>query len=67
MQWVNFNFKYLTGFFKFCFVELEVEMYSTLVTVVGFLILTFVVRGVINTFLVPWWIRRKVSAVCMLA
>jgi hypothetical protein len=68
MSWVNFNFKFLSNIFKNCAKELEVDIYSTLVSAVGVLFGTTVVRYVVDTYVVPWWIRRGVSmcvCVCM--
>ncbi len=61
MGWVNLNFKFLSGFFENCLVEMEVDMYSTLVSAIGVMFGTTLVRYIIDTHLLPWWIRRGVS------
>jgi hypothetical protein len=63
MSWVNFNFKFLTGAIANCAEELDNDMYSTMVTAVGTLIGTFIMRYVLDTYILPWWIRRKVHAI----
>ncbi len=65
MSWVNFNFGFLKGAISACAVELESDMYSVLVTCVGVLIGTAVMRYVLDTYVIPWWIRRKVSRMCL--
>ncbi len=61
MAWVNFNFKFLSGAVADCAAELESDMYSVLITCVGVLIGTFIMRYLLDTYIIPWWIRRKVS------
>jgi hypothetical protein len=66
MAWVNFNFKFLSNIVENCAEELEVDMYSTLVTTMGILVGTFVMRHIVDTYVVPWWIRRKVcTCICV--
>jgi hypothetical protein len=60
MAWVNFNFKYLSEAISNCQEELEIDMYSTIVTASGTLVGTFLARYLLDTFIVPWWIRRRV-------
>jgi hypothetical protein len=64
MSWVNFNFKFMSTLRK-CKEAIEVDVYSTVVTTIGVLFGTFCARTFVNDYLVKWWIRRKVSNVCL--
>ena len=68
MAWVNFQFKFL-GAVSSCAEEMEIDMFSTVITAVGTLVGTFVMRWFLDSYFVPWWIRRKVlllAALCVL-
>jgi hypothetical protein len=68
MAWVNFNFKFLANVFVNCADEIDVDLYSTLVSASGVMFGTAAVRDVVDTYIVPWWIRRGVNmcmCVCM--
>jgi hypothetical protein len=64
MSWVNFNFKFMSSLRK-CEELIEVDVYSTVITTIGVLFGTFFARALVNDYLVKWWLRRKVSNVCL--